>query len=82
MKLFVAMNENIEQLCTIRSEMLHVVNNLPSNHSFNSEFLNNTRNYFLSSNHLTVLATNSDVVIGCATRCFSSFHTNLHRINF
>lgn len=66
----IATKEDIESLMNIRLEMLKVVNNLPEDYEYSDEIINESRNYFLSGNQMTVLASNGDDVIGCASMSF------------
>ena len=66
----IATNEDIERLMSIRLEMLKVVNNLPEDHEFSDEIINESRDYFLTGDQMTVLAYDGDEVIGCASMSF------------
>ena len=61
---------NIDELMSSRLEMLKVVNNLPEDYEYSDEMINESRDYFLNGDHLTVLAMDNDVVIGCASMSF------------
>ena len=65
-----ATKDDIECLMSIRLEMLKVVNNLPADHEFTEEMISESHDYFLTGDHLTVLAMDGDAAIGCATMSF------------
>jgi len=65
-----ATKDDIECLMSIRLEMLKVVNHLPADHEFTEEMISESRDYFLTGDHLTVLAMDGDAAIGCATMSF------------
>lgn len=48
--------EDLEAVMSIRLEMLKIVNNLPKETVFNKEFVDKTREYFISGQQSTVLA--------------------------
>ena len=62
--------DNINELMNSRLEMLKVVNDLPEDYEYSEEIINESRDYFLNGDHLTVLAMDDDVVIGCASMSF------------
>ena len=62
--------DNIDELMSSRLEMLKVVNNLPEDYEYPDEMINEICDYFLNGDHLTVLAMDKDVVIGCASMSF------------
>ena len=62
--------DNINELMSSRLEMLKVVNDLPEDYEYSEEIINEMRDYFLNGDHLTVLAMDDDVVIGCASMSF------------
>ena len=64
----IATKEDIECLMSIRLEMLKVVNNLPENYEHSDEVINESYDYFLNGDQMTVLASDGDKVIGCALR--------------
>ncbi|MCR5054345.1 MAG: GNAT family N-acetyltransferase [Lachnospiraceae bacterium] len=66
----IATNEDIERLMSIRLEMLKVVNILPEDHEFSDEIINESRDYFLTGDQMTVLACDGDEVICCASMSF------------
>ena len=69
-KIRIATKDDIEDLMSIRLEMLKVVNNLPEDYEYSDEMINESRDYFLNGDHLTVIAVDKDVVIGCASMSF------------
>ena len=66
----ISTKNNIDELMSIRLEMLKVVNNLPEDYEYSDEMINESRDYFLNGDHLTVIAVDKDVVIGCASMSF------------
>ena len=66
----IATKEDIECLMRIRLEMLKVVNNLPENYEHSDEVINESHDYFLNGDQMTVLASDGDKVIGCASMSF------------
>ena len=66
----IASKDDIENLMSIRLEMLKVVNNLPEDYEYSEEMIRESRDYFLNGNHITVLALAGDKVIGCSSMCF------------
>ena len=53
-----------------RIEMLKVVNDLPDEYKFSDEMIKESRDYFINGDHLTVLAIDADMVVGCASMSF------------
>ena len=66
----IATNDDIELLMSSRLEMLKVVNNLPKDYEYTDEIINESRDYFLNGDQVTVLALDGDVVAGCASMSF------------
>ena len=66
----IATKEDIDYLMSIRLEMLKIVNNLSEDYEFSDKLINESRDYFLNGDHITVLAVDGDVVIGCASMSF------------
>ena len=66
----IATNDDIELLMSSRLEMLKVVNNLPRDYVYSDEIVNESRDYFLNGDQVTVLALDGDVVAGCASMSF------------
>ena len=66
----IATKDDIDCLLSIRLEMLTVVNNLPENYEHSDEVINESRDYFLNGDQMTVLASDGDKVIGCASMSF------------
>ena len=62
--------EDIDALMTSRFEMLRVVNDLPDEYKFSDEIVNESRDYFINGDHITVLAIEDDEVVGCASMSF------------
>lgn len=66
----IATKDNIDELMNSRLEMIKVVNNLPEDYEYSDEMINESRDYFMNGDHLTVLAIDGDDVIGCASMSF------------
>ena len=66
----IATNDDIELLMSSRLEMLKVVNNLPADYEYTDEIINESRDYFLNGDQVTVLALDGDIVAGCASMSF------------
>ena len=62
--------DDIEALMSSRIEMLKVVNDLPDEYKFSDEMIKESRDYFINGDHLTVLAIDDDMVVGCASMSF------------
>ena len=60
----ISTKDNINELMSSRLEMLKVVNDLPEDYEYSEEII------ILNGDHLTVLAMDDDVVIGCASMSF------------
>ena len=61
---------DIEELMSVRLEMLRGVNNLPENAEFSKTLVESSRDYFLNGNQTTVLAKDENKTIGCASLCY------------
>ena len=66
----IATKEDIELLMSSRLEMLKVVNNLPADYEYSNQLVDESRDYFLNGDHITVLALDGSEVIGCASMSF------------
>lgn len=66
----IAKQDDIDYFMSIRLEMLKVVNDLPEDYEYSDEMINESRDYFLNGDQITVLATDGDAVIGCASMSF------------
>ena len=58
---------DIDRLMEIRLEMLRVVNGLEGDYEFSDELKTESRKYFLSGDQTTLLATDGEKTIGCAS---------------
>ena len=58
---------DIEDLMSVRLEMLKVVNNLDAQYEFNESLVKCSPEYFLNGDQTTVLAKDGDRVVGCAS---------------
>ena len=67
----IASKEDIEILMSSRLEMLKVVNHLPDDYVFSDGIINESREYFLNGDHITVIATDKNTVIGCASMSYT-----------
>ena len=66
----IATAEDIDLLMSSRLEMLKVVNNLPADYEYDEVLVNESRDYFLNGDQITVLAMDGSEVIGCASMSF------------
>ena len=66
----IATNDDIELLMSSRLEMLKVVNNLPADYEYTDEIINESCDYFLNGDQVTVLALDGGIVAGCASMSF------------
>ena len=66
----IATKDDIEYLMSSRLEMLKVVNSLSEDYVYSEEMIKESRDYFLNGDHLSVLAMDGDIVIGCASMSF------------
>ena len=66
----IANKDDIEDMMSSRLEMLKVVNHLPEDYKYSDEMINESRDYFLHGDHITVLAKDGDEIIGCASMSF------------
>lgn len=69
-KIRFAAKDDIENMMSIRLEMLKVVNDLPEDFVYSDEMIKECLDYFLNGDHLTVLAADDNIVIGCASMSF------------
>ena len=60
-------NSNIEELMSIRLEMLKIVNNMSEKDNFDKILVDSSRDYFLNGDQSTVLAKDGEKIIGCAS---------------
>ena len=65
-----ATKRDIDILMSVRLEMLKEVNNLSDHFVYSDEFVNESRDYFLYGDHLTVFAADDDIIVGCASMSF------------
>lgn len=70
MEFRIATKEDIELMMSSRLEMLKVVNGLPADYEYTEQFVNESRDYFLNGDQITVLAIDNGEVIGCASISF------------
>ena len=66
----IATAKDIDLLMSSRLEMLKVVNGLPSDYQYDEVIVNESRDYFLNGDHITVLVIDNGEVIGCASMSF------------
>ncbi len=62
--------EDLEALVRSRLETLRAVNGLDADYVFGKDFLESSRDYFLNGDQVTVLASDGDRIVGCASLCF------------
>ncbi len=60
-------NSNIEELMSIRLEMLKIVNNMSDEDKFDKVLVESSREYFLNGNQTTLLAKDGEKIIACAS---------------
>ena len=60
-------NSNIEELMSIRLEMLKIVNNMSDEDKFDKILVESSREYFLNGNQTTLLAKDGEKIIACAS---------------
>lgn len=70
LRIFKATDKNIDDILSIRIEMLKEVNSLSEEYKFDESFIKATENYFANAQQSTILAYSDDEVIGCATLCY------------
>ena len=70
MQIRIATKEDIDLLMSSRLEMLKVVNGLPQDYSYDDVIVNESRDYFLNGDHITVLVIDNGEAIGCASMSF------------
>ena len=70
MEIRIATQEDIDLLMSSRLEMLKVVNDLPADYKYTEQLVNESRDYFLNGDQITVLALDNGEVIGCASMSF------------
>jgi GNAT superfamily N-acetyltransferase len=66
----IATAKDIDLLMSSRLEMLKVVNGLPQDYRYDDVIVNESRDYFLNGDHITVLVIDNGEVIGCASMSF------------
>lgn len=70
MQIRIATKEDIDLLMSSRLEMLKVVNDLPQDYQYDEELVNESRDYFLNGDQITVLVIDNGEAIGCASMSF------------
>lgn len=60
-------NSHIEELMSIRLEMLKIVNNMSDEDKFDRILVESSREYFLNGNQTTLLAKDGEKIIACAS---------------
>ena len=70
MEIRIATQEDIDLLMSSRLEMLKVVNDLPADYEYTEQLVNESRDYFLNGDQITVLALDNGEVVGCASMSF------------
>ena len=70
MEIRIATKDDIDLMMSSRLEMLKVVNDLPADYVYDDVIVNESRDYFLNGDHVTVLAIDNGEVIGCASMSF------------
>ena len=70
MEIRIATQDDIDLLMSSRLEMLKVVNDLPADYEYTEQLANESRDYFLNGDQITVIALDNGEVIGCASMSF------------
>lgn len=70
MEIRIATQDDIDLMMSSRLEMLKVVNDLPADYEYTEQLVNESRDYFLNGDQITVLALDNGEVIGCASMSF------------
>lgn len=63
--------QEIDKILEARYETIREVCGLEKSYSFSEKFMMETKMYFQKANQTTVLAFDDEVVIGCATLCYT-----------
>jgi len=66
----IASKDDTDRMMDIRLEMLKVVNDLPEDYEYPDEMINESRDYFLTGDQMTVLALDGEETVGCASMSF------------
>ena len=66
----IASKDDIDRMMNIRLEMLKVVNDLSEDYEYPDEMINESRDYFLTGDQMTVLALDGEETVGCASMSF------------
>jgi len=66
----IAKKEEIDDLMTLRFEMLRATNDLESDFEFDEDFVKSTREYFLTGDTMTVFALCDGEIAGCSSLSF------------
>ena len=66
----IATAKDIDLLMSSRLEMLKVVNDLPQDYQYDDVIVNESRDYFLNGDQITVLVIDNGEAIGCASMSF------------
>ena len=70
-EIVIATVHDIDKILEARYGAIKDICNLEEAYSFSEKFMMDTKMYFQNANQTTVLAYNDDVVIGCATLCYT-----------
>ena len=66
----IAKKEEIDDLMTLRFEMLRATNDLETDFEFDEDFVKSTREYFLTGDTMTVFALCDGEIAGCSSLSF------------
>lgn len=67
-----ATEKDIDNLMTIRLEMLREVNGLLDSYEYDESFIENCRKNFIEGNQTDILCLENNVPVACATLCYIS----------
>ena len=70
MEIRIVDKNDIALMMSSRLEMLKEVFSLDADHQYSESFVETSRRYFLDGNQTTVLATEGEKVVGCASMCY------------
>lgn len=72
MEIIKATKKDIDDLMTIRLEMLREVNGLSDSYDYDESFIENCRKNFIEGNQIDILCLENNVPVACATLCYIS----------
>ena len=72
MEIIKATKKDIDDLMTIRLEMLREVNGLSDSYDYDESFIENCRKNFIEGNQTDILCLENNVPVACDTLCYIS----------